>query len=84
MYPAKVRARYVAAAKKFRVPYWDWAMVPRQGKSIFPQSVQVETVYVNGPGGTQEIDNPLFSYLFNPLVPSDFPDPPVSFLCRFG
>lgn len=79
-YPAgPVRDRYVAAAKNFRIPYWDWAAVPAAGQSVLPQSVGGSpAVSVNGPSGTQTIANPLFSYLFKPLSTSDLPDMPVS------
>jgi tyrosinase len=78
MYPADVRDNYAAAAANFRIPYWDWAAVPPSGQSVFPTSVGGSpSVVVNGPLGTQTIANPLFSYQFKPLVPSDLPDSPV-------
>jgi tyrosinase len=73
-----VRDRYVSAAAKFRIPYWDWAVVPAAGQSVLPASVQSPNITVEGPNGSQDISNPLFSYIFNPLNPSELPDQPVS------
>ncbi|KAF5875638.1 putative tyrosinase protein [Botrytis fragariae] len=72
------RNRYTAAAANFRIPYWDWAVVPPTGESVLPPSVSTPTVTVNGPAGVQTISNPLFSYHFNPLDPSELPDAPFS------
>ncbi|CAD6439069.1 1e1b8ba9-904a-47e5-873c-05ef1d1af1bd [Sclerotinia trifoliorum] len=72
------RERYTAAAVNFRVPYWDWAAVPPKGQSVLPPSVSKPTITVNGPAGVQTISNPLFSYYFNPLDPSELPDAPFS------
>jgi tyrosinase len=80
IYPENVKAQYVAAAKRFRIPYWDWGIVPKNGQSILPKSVQSPTTKVKGPGGLQEISNPLFSYIFDPLNSSELPDAPVSVL----
>ncbi|TVY83497.1 Tyrosinase [Lachnellula suecica] len=73
-YPAgPVQDQYVAAGKNFRVPYWDWAAVPSDGKSILPDSVQGSPgVTVDGPAGTQTIANPLYTYQFKPLDPKAF------------
>jgi tyrosinase len=73
------RDEYVAAATIFRIPYWDWAAVPPAGQSVLPDSVGGSAfIMVNGPNGEQEIENPLFSYIFKPLNTSQLPDPPVS------
>jgi tyrosinase len=79
LYPAgPVGDSYVAAAANFRIPYWDWAAAPPTGQSVFPTSVGGSpSVVVDGPKGNQTIANPLFSYQFNPLSPSDLPDSPV-------
>lgn len=68
------RERYEAAAKTFRIPYWDWAMAPQEG-GVYPRSVQLPSVVVDGPAGTQTIANPLFSYDFHPFNASDLPTP---------
>lgn len=76
------RDNFVAAAKNFRIPYWDWAASPPSGQSVLPTSVGgSSTVLIDGPNGSQLIGNPLFSYLFDPLNTTDLPDPPVSFYC---
>ncbi|CZR68874.1 related to tyrosinase precursor (monophenol monooxygenase) [Phialocephala subalpina] len=79
-YPAgPIRDRYVAAAANFRAPFWDWAAIPPDGQSVLPASVGGSpAVVVNGPAGTQTIANPLWSYRFQPLDPSQLPDPPAS------
>ncbi|PMD13322.1 Di-copper centre-containing protein [Hyaloscypha hepaticicola] len=80
LYPAgAVRNQYVAAAANFRIPYWDWAAIPPAGQSVFPSSVGGSpSVVVDGPVGNQTIANPLWSYQFKPLVPSDLPDKPFN------
>lgn len=75
------RNRYVTAAQKFRIPYWDWAAVPEEGQSTFPISIGGSpTMTVAGPSGAQVISNPLFSYTFQPLKTAELPDWPVSIL----
>lgn len=53
-------------------------MAPADGQSVLPASCQSPYVIVDGPNGPQEISNPLFSYIFHPLDPTDLPDAPVS------
>jgi hypothetical protein len=79
-FPAgSVRDQYVTAAANFRIPYWDWAAVPPPEESVFPNSVGGSpSILVDGPAGSQTIANPLWSYQFKPLDPSQLPDPPVS------
>jgi tyrosinase len=55
-------------------------MVPAGGQGILPVSVQSPYIIVVGPNGSQNISNPLFSYIFDPLSTTDFPDTPVSLL----
>ncbi len=78
-YPAgPIRDQYTTAAANFRIPYWDWAAVPRDGGSVYPGSVGLSpSIIVNGPIGIQTIANPLYSYRFQPLNPAQLPDPPV-------
>lgn len=76
------RDRYVAAAKDFRMPYWDWAAVLPAGTSVFPTSLSTKTINVVTPtsgGKPTPIDNPLYSFKFHPLnpTPGDFVDPQV-------
>jgi tyrosinase len=73
-----VQDQYVAAAKNFRIPYWDWATVPPAGQSILPDSIGGSaTMTVVGPNGQQVIANPLYSYEFKPLDVNQLPDAPV-------
>jgi len=80
-YPAgPTRNKYAAAAANFRIPYWDWAAIPAAGQSVFPESVGGSpSVSVDGPAGTQTIANPLYSYQFKPLDPTQLPDFPVGY-----
>ncbi|KAK0657626.1 hypothetical protein B0T16DRAFT_434124 [Cercophora newfieldiana] len=67
------RDRYTAAARRFRIPYWDWAITPPSGQSVLPLSVGGSAyVNVNGPVGSQRISNPLYSYTFKPLNATAF------------
>lgn len=78
-YPDDRRGGFQEAAKNFRIPYWDWAMMPPNGTSVFPLAVGGSPdVEVDGPNGKQNISNPLFSYTFRPLNPSIFEEYPVS------
>ncbi|KAK4034166.1 DNA-directed RNA polymerase I subunit RPA2 [Parachaetomium inaequale] len=67
-WPESERQRYESAARRFRLPYWDWALEPPSGESVLPKSIGGNPfVDVNGPNGVQRIANPLFSYNFKPL-----------------
>ena len=73
------RSRYVAAAKDFRIPYWDWVAVLPTGTSPFPASLATAKINVVSPGSNgvaRPIDNPLYSFKFHPLNPNpgDFDD----------
>lgn len=72
------RVRYTAAARRFRIPYWDWAITPEAGEGVYPRSVQSPSVDINGPFGIQTIANPLFSYLFHPFDAAELSMPQVS------
>ncbi|GAB1310494.1 tyrosinase [Madurella fahalii] len=76
-WPQGKRERFEEAARRFRVPYWDWAAVPPTGESVLPWSVAASPfVYITGPNGRQRISNPLFSYTFWPLSSTTFNEPP--------
>ncbi|KUJ18454.1 Di-copper centre-containing protein [Mollisia scopiformis] len=79
-YPSgTIRDQYITAAANFRIPYWDWAMIPPSGESVLPASVgQSPSVVVDGPAGSQTIANPLWSYQFKPLDSNALPDPPFN------
>lgn len=72
-----VRERYLAAARRWRMPYWDWAAEPEDGSSVYPDSVRTPTIAVTLPNGTATIRNPLYSYRFHPLSVQDFVSSPV-------
>jgi tyrosinase len=73
--------RYGAAAKAFRLPYWDWA---QPDLPVFPDEATVDKVRVAMPQslikeykldhqrGIVEIDNPLYSYHFQDETGVDF------------
>ncbi|KAG7292970.1 hypothetical protein NEMBOFW57_003015 [Staphylotrichum longicolle] len=72
-WPEGERERYVAAARRFRLPYWDWAATPPAGESVLPRSIGGSPfIDINGPSGQQRIANPLFSYSFKPLDSTAF------------
>lgn len=76
------RARYVAAAKDFRMPYWDWAAVLPAGTKVFPTSLSSKKLNLVTPtsgGKPTAVDNPLYSFKFHPVnpTPGDFPEAPV-------
>lgn len=58
------KSRYLAAATNLRMPYWDWALLPRSGEAPFPSMFTDSTVNVNTPNGQQTIANPLLQYSF--------------------
>ena len=66
------REQYQAAAARFRVPYWDWAVTPDPGQNCFPDEFTEEAILTYGPMGYQTILNPLFCYRFQPLDPVQF------------
>ena len=73
---------YVAAAKTFRMPYWDWAAPPQGGQvypSFFKGTFAGTQSYLDLqlPNGTKRIINPLYAYQFNPLSQSALPNNPV-------
>ncbi|KAL2131576.1 hypothetical protein VTI74DRAFT_4873 [Chaetomium olivicolor] len=82
-WPEKERQRYLDAARRFRIPYWDWAATPPSGQSVFPDSIGGNSfVDVNGPNGFQRIANPLYSYSFRPLDTSAFRSTPWNYWTR--
>ncbi|KIM27070.1 hypothetical protein M408DRAFT_311628 [Serendipita vermifera MAFF 305830] len=69
-YPTTTRARYVAAAQKFRIPYWDWAYYA-DPPDVVTKQMQVT---LNGPKGVRTLDNPLYRYRFHPAQGVEFPN----------
>ncbi|KAK4136323.1 Di-copper centre-containing protein [Trichocladium antarcticum] len=79
-WPDDERPRFEDAARRFRIPYWDWAASPPTGQSVLPLSVGGSPfIDVDGPNGVQRIANPLFSYAFKPLNASAFSRSPWNF-----
>lgn len=72
-FPESLRARYVAAAKDFRMPYWDWATRITGQTSAFPTAVSSSRITVTDvDGATKQINNPLYSFRFNDKqIPSE-------------
>lgn len=65
------KAKYVAAAKEFRMPYWDWA---RNNVSIFPEEALSNEISFSGPPSGNSVHpkyNPLFQAPFHKDVPKD-------------
>jgi tyrosinase len=61
-----MRARYVEAAKTFRMPYWDWAAHVDTQLPTFPTTISSPTISViDVDGATKQINNPLFSFRFD-------------------
>jgi tyrosinase len=73
-YPVNgTREKYLDAAMRLRLPYWDWALDPDPHEGVMPSSLRRPTALITAPNGTQhEIPNPLLQYDFHPLNPSDF------------
>lgn len=63
-------AKYVAAAKDFRIPYYDWAALPIAGPTAFPSALTASKVNVVDKDGPRQINNPLASFRFHPLNPA--------------
>lgn len=64
------------------MPYWDWAAAPPAGDKYFPTVVGQPLIQIITPTSNNkpvQINNPLYSYKFNPLNPlkGDFPSAPV-------
>lgn len=72
----------MSAAQDFRLPYWDWGLLPQAGQPAFPSSIAGPAqIQVTGIDGKQQtIPNPLLQYNFNVnnFSLGDFPDAPVS------
>lgn len=85
-FPDFLRSQYVSAAQDFRLPYWDWGLLPATGQNAFPSSIAGAQIQVTGTDGKpQTIPNPLERYNFNldNLNSGAFPDAPVDYLFPF-
>jgi tyrosinase len=67
-----LKAKYQAAAKTFRIPYWDWAARPANVASAFPSALTTAKIGVIGiDGKPTTIDNPLYTFNFPQSTLSD-------------
>ncbi|KIM27071.1 hypothetical protein M408DRAFT_173274 [Serendipita vermifera MAFF 305830] len=60
-----LRERYVTAAQRFRIPYWDWAYYADPPDVI---TKQARITGLNTPQGPRDLDNPLYQYRFHNKV----------------
>lgn len=61
-----MRARYIAAANDFQMPYWDWATKISGQASAFPTVISSQTAsVVDVDGVPKAINNPLYSFQFS-------------------
>jgi tyrosinase len=63
-------AKYVAAAKDFRIPYYDWAALPLAGSAAFPSAITASRVNIIDKNGPRPMNNPLASFKFHPMNPA--------------
>src|ERR1700760_964394 len=67
-FPQTMQAKYTAAAKDIRLPFWDWAS---KSSPTFPTSISSAQVTVTWTdGSTKVIPNPLYAFRFHPIDPS--------------
>lgn len=67
-FPTSSRARYEDAARRLRLPYWDWAKNIAASEPVMPTTLTTPLIGVTFPNGTAaQVDNPLFDYNFHPL-----------------
>lgn len=66
-----LRDKYLAAAREFRAPYFDWASQPPAGSTAFPTAIAAPTIsIVDVDGRTRTIVNPINRFTFHPVNPS--------------
>lgn len=68
-YPAGgARDNALSLADKIRLPFWDWALNPKNGEPVLPKSIMRQKATITFPNGTSgEVPNPLYQYEFHPL-----------------
>lgn len=75
------RARWLAAADAFRMPYFDVGLGAKAGE--LPDFFTSPHIQVTGPNGVPNvIPNPLFQYDFQPVFRQDFTDKVGQFFNR--
>ena len=71
--------QYLAAAAKFRIPYWDWAAPAAPGEHVLPSSISgTPWIMITLQNGTTVLPNPLYQYQFHQLSRDDMAYSPVS------
>jgi len=66
-----VRDRWVAAAKDFRAPYFDWASQPPAGSTAFPSAIANLSITITDVDGrSKSVANPINRFIFHPVNPS--------------
>jgi hypothetical protein len=73
-YPeGEARDNALKVAHKVRLPYWDWALDPKNDEGAMPACLRRTSVAVSRPDGSKsEMPNPLYQYNFHPLKYDDF------------
>ena len=73
-YPkGEARDNALKIAHKIRLPYWDWALDPKDDQGAMPACLRSTSVTVTRPDGSKSVlPNPLYQYNFHPLKYDDF------------
>ncbi|KAL8357530.1 hypothetical protein RB598_002374 [Gaeumannomyces tritici] len=74
---------YAAAARRVRIPYWDWAAGGSGDSARLPEAVTAREVTVTTPSGRASVRNPLYSYRFQ-RRPDESGMPNDTLGARFG
>lgn len=77
-YPASQRQTMVNAANQLRMPYWDWAAHPGNGRPVLPLMISDVDVTVPGPTGQKTFTNPLFRHDFQDPSGMVYTSPPFT------
>ncbi len=79
LFSGNEKDQYLAAAAKFRIPYWDWAAPAAPGENVLPSSISGSPwIMITLQNSTTVIPNPLYQYQFHPLSNDDMVYWPVS------
>jgi len=71
-YTTPDKVQWKNAAATFRLPYWDWASTSVPPDEVINQPTVSVTV---ADGSTQDFQNPLYAYTFNPVSDGQFDSP---------
>ena len=62
-----IHARFIAAAKEWRLPYWDWAQKKRDQNGnmtyLLPQIVLLSQLSMMSPVGPIKVRNPMYKFV---------------------